>query len=45
MFASTDPTSSERFLQSKGGGAGAELTGFGKDSAGEARESECGGGR
>ena len=45
MYAFTDPTSSARVLHPKGGGARAELTGFGKDSAREAGESECGGGR
>ena len=42
MYGFTDPTSSARVLRPKGGGARAEFTGFGKDSAGEAGESECG---
>ena len=42
MGGFSDPTSSARVLQPEGGGAGAEFTGFGKDSAGKAGESECG---
>ncbi len=42
MRGFSDPTSSARILQPKGGGVRAEFTRFGKDSAGEAREFECG---
>ena len=42
MRGSSDPTSGARILQPKGGGTRAEFTGFGKDCAGEAGESECG---
>lgn len=41
---SPDTTSSARFLQAKGRGVGEELAGFGEDCAGEAGESDGGGG-